>query len=92
MINNFSHKGLKKFFLSGDSAKIQKNHTKKLELILAKLNTSVQIADMDFPGADLHPLKGDKKEFWSVSVNGSWRVIFRFDREHAYDVDYLDYH
>jgi len=92
MINNFKHKGLQKFFLSGETAKIKKSHVKKLELILAKLNTSVQVTDMNFPGSNLHSLKGDKKGFWSVSVNGNWRVIFRFHNEHAYDVDYLDYH
>lgn len=47
---------------------------------------------MDFPGAGLHPLKGDKKEFWSVSISGNWRLIFRFENGHAYDVDYIDYH
>ena len=36
--------------------------------------------------------KGDKKDYWSVSVNGNWRVIFRFKNENAYDVDYIDYH
>ncbi|MGA3230617.1 MAG: type II toxin-antitoxin system RelE/ParE family toxin, partial [Candidatus Binatus sp.] len=30
--------------------------------------------------------------FWSVSVSGNWRVIFRFEDGEALDVDYLDYH
>lgn len=92
MIRNFKHKGLQIFFNSGNTAKIKRSHANKLKLILAKLNTSIHINDMDFPGSGLHPLKGEKKGFWSVSVNGNWRVIFRFEREDAYDVDYLDYH
>ena len=37
-------------------------------------------------------LGGDLEGFWSVWVNGNWRVIFRFDGEDAELVDYLDYH
>jgi toxin HigB-1 len=92
MINNFKHKGLEKFFLTGNTAKIKKTHAHKLSLILAKLHTSVHISDMNFPGAKLHPLKGNKKNFWSASVNGNWRVVFRLEEGQVYDVDYLDYH
>lgn len=49
-------------------------------------------ADMDLPGFRLHPLKGDLAGFWSVSVSGNWRIIFRFAAAHARDVDLVDYH
>ena len=88
----FKHKGLQSFFLDGNSAKIQQSHAKKLRLCLAKLNTAVSVLDMNFPGSGLHPLKGDLKKFWSVTVNGNWRLIFRFENENVYDVDYCDYH
>ena len=79
-------------FLDGKSAKIQSNHIKKLRLILAKLNTVTHVSDMNFPGSGLHQLKGNRKGFWAVSVSGNWRIIFRFENENAYDVNYLDYH
>ena len=47
---------------------------------------------MNLPGYRLHPLKGDLAGFWSVTVNGNWRVIFRFADGHATDVDLVDYH
>ena len=47
---------------------------------------------MDLPGFKLHPLKGNLKGFWAVSVSGNWRIIFRFEGGHAYDVDLGDYH
>jgi toxin HigB-1 len=47
---------------------------------------------MDMPGFRLHPLKGEMKGFWSVTVRANWRVIFRFANHDACDVDYLDYH
>ena len=47
---------------------------------------------MDLPGLRLHPLKGESKGFWAVTVSGNWRVIFRFEDNGAIDVDYVDYH
>jgi proteic killer suppression protein len=47
---------------------------------------------MNLPGLGLHSLKGSLKSFWSVSVSGNWRVIFRFENGNAADIDYLDYH
>ncbi len=48
--------------------------------------------DMDFPGLRLHPLTGNLIEFWSVSVSGNWRIVFRFEDNHVCDVDLVDYH
>lgn len=38
------------------------------------------------------PLKGDLKGFWSITITGNWRVIFRFEDGDAFDVDLVDYH
>ena len=50
------------------------------------------VADMDLPGFRLHPLKGELKGFWAVTVRANWRVIFHFADREASDVDYVDYH
>lgn len=92
MIMTFKHKGLQAFFLDGKRAKIKYSHINRLSMLLAKLNTAIHINDMNFPGSDLHLLKGEYEDFWSISINGNWRLIFRFNKENAYDVDYLDYH
>ncbi len=47
---------------------------------------------MNIPGFRLHPLKGRLPGCYAVSVSGNWRVTFRFEGNHAVDVDYLDYH
>jgi proteic killer suppression protein len=39
----------------------------------------------------LHPLTGDFKGFFSITVNGNWRIIFRFVENDVELVDYLDY-
>jgi proteic killer suppression protein len=59
---------------------------------LARLDASSAPEDMNLPGLGLHSLKGALKSFWSVSVSGNWRVIFRFENGNAADIDYLDYH
>ena len=92
MIATFKNKGLQALFLTGSSAKVHQNHVKKLRLVLAKLNTVTHVSDMNFPGSGLHQLSGEKEGFWAVSINGNWRLIFRFENENAYDIDYLDYH
>ena len=47
---------------------------------------------MDLPGFQLHPLKGELKDFWAVTVSANWRVVFRFAEGDALDVNYIDYH
>ncbi len=47
---------------------------------------------MGLPGYRLHPLKGRLAGYWSVTVSGNWRIVFRFEDSHAFDVDLVDYH
>lgn len=92
MIKTFRHKGVERFFQSGNKAGINANHARRLRLILGRLDASQKPSDMGLPGLGLHPLQGRYEGFWSVEVSGNWRVIFRFESKDAIDVDYLDYH
>ncbi len=92
MIKSFRHKGLSAFYSKGSKAGIQAKHADRLRLILARLDASREPQDMNLPGLRLHKLTGGLKDFWSVEVSGNWRVIFRFEGQDAFEVDYLDYH
>ncbi len=92
MIEGFRHKGLKKLFEEDDRRKIPAAHSDKIARILARLNESSKVHDMGLPGYRLHRLKGELEGFWSVSVSGNWRIIFRFENSSASDVDLIDYH
>jgi toxin HigB-1 len=92
MIKSFKHKGLEKFFESGNTRGIQASHSKKLRMQLAVLDTAQTIEDIDIPGYQLHSLKGSRKGIWSISVNGNWRVTFEFTDGNIYIVNYEDYH
>lgn len=63
-----------------------------LAAILRALRSAVSPQDLDMPGWRLHPLSGDRKDFWSVKVCWHWRIIFRFVDGDARDVDLVDYH
>ena len=92
MIQSFRQKGLRKLFESGGTAGIQRHHGMRLRMLLATLDTSQTIEDMNVPGFRLHPLKGSERGRWSVWVNGNWRLTFEFRDGHAYVLDYEDYH
>lgn len=93
MIKSFRHKGLEKFYRTGATTGIQPAHVSRLRRQLFALSKAKKPSDMRAPGWALHPLHGKESGAWSVSVNGNWRMTFRFDENgDAILVDYLDYH
>ena len=92
MIRSFRHKGLKRLYRDGDGSRVQPAHVERLKDILTRLDAAAKPQDMNLPGLRLHPLKGNRKRTWAVSVDGNTRVTFRFHGEDAVDVDYEDYH
>ncbi|MEY4762100.1 MAG: hypothetical protein RLZZ200_1956 [Pseudomonadota bacterium] len=92
MIKSLRHKGLEQFFRRGSKAGIQAQHATKLRLQLTALDAATKVSDLSAPGWRLHALSGYLKGFYSLTVNGNWRVVFRFVGEDVELVDYLDYH
>jgi len=92
MIKSFSHKGLELFFRTGKKTGIQAAHARRLQIMLTMLNVAKTPQAMNAPGFGLHALKGDLKGHWAMTVNGNWRMTFRFEDEDAILVDYQDYH
>lgn len=92
MIRSIRHKGLDRLYRDNDPRGVIAEHAEKLRDILARLDASSTAADMELPGFRLHPLKGELKGLWAVTVRANWQVIFRFADGDALDVDYVDYH
>ncbi|TWD43757.1 type II toxin-antitoxin system RelE/ParE family toxin [Pseudomonas sp. SJZ131] len=92
MIKSFRHKGLRGFYESGSTRGIRANHANRLSRMLQFMDRAVMPGDLDLPGWRLHPLKGELIDYWSLSVSGNWRIIFRFIGSDIELVDYLDYH
>lgn len=87
MIRSFRHRGLKRLYDQDDRRGLPPARVDKIARILARLDEADVPQKMNLPGFRLHPLAGDMKGFWAVSVSGNWRIVFRFEGGHAYDVD-----
>ena len=92
MIKSFKHKGLKKFFETGNKSGIQAKHERELRMQLTAIDTATIVDDIDLPGFRLHPLRGDRDGAWSITVNANWRITFEFVDGNAYILNYEDYH
>lgn len=92
MIKSFRHKGLKAFFDTGNKRGISPGLAARIGRRLDVLNAALQIDDINVHGFDLHRLKGERHEDWSISVSGNWRITFRFAKGDVYDINLEDYH
>jgi toxin HigB-1 len=92
MIKSFRHRGLQRLFERGDRSKVRADFVDEAERVLARLDAASGAADMAAPGFGLHALTGDRKDLWPIVISRNWRLIFRFDRGDAFDVDFVDYY
>jgi len=61
--------------------------------LLAILNAAERLDHISpLKSIGLHPLKGNRRGQWAITVNGPWRVCFRFKGSDAYEVEIVDYH
>jgi len=92
MIRSFKHRGLKRLYERGDRSGIRTDLLETAERILTVLDSAMTPQALDLPRYRLHPLKGDLKGLWSVTVRANWRIVFRFAGNAAFDVELTDYH
>ena len=92
MIKAFKHRGLKRLYERGDRSGIRPDLLDIVEDILARLDEADIPHAMNLPGYKLHPLKGDMKGLWSITVRANWRIVFRFEGNDVFDVELIDYH
>lgn len=60
---------------------------------LASLDAALSLADLSpLKSVGLHKLTGSRKGQWAMTVNGPWRICFRFEAGDAWDVEIVDYH
>ncbi len=71
MIESFRHKGLRLLFAGDDRSKVKADQAARIRLILAALNAAGRVEDMNQPTFRLHPLKGERKGFWAVTVRAN---------------------
>ena len=92
MIRSIRHKGLAALYHEDQTKGVQQAHIRRLRQILALLDSASTPEDMNAPGLRLHLLRGNLAGYYSVTVSGNWRVVFRWQEGDVLDVDYVDYH
>jgi toxin HigB-1 len=92
MIRSFRSKALRRFIEQGDASKLSVPNVRRVETILARLDTSFVPEDLNLPGYRFHGGKGKEKGRYAVDASGNWRITFAWDGRDAIDVDLEDYH
>ncbi len=91
----FRHKGLRQLYEDDNAKGVPPAMADKLRKLLFALETADNLDQVSrFPGWKLHPLKGERKGFWSLTVTGNWRLIFEYEAKTntASTIDLIDYH
>lgn len=92
MIETIKHKGLRRLYERNDSSGIRPDLVERLQKILSALEAANGPGDMALPLFRFHPLTGDRRGSYSVTVKANWRVTFRFHEGAVRDVNLEDYH
>ena len=93
MIKSIKHRGLKRFWETGNSSRLPPQFVNKIKTLLSVLDSAVNIDRINIRKGKLHQLTGDMKGYWAISVSRNWRIIFTIGEDnHIYDVDFVDYH
>lgn len=92
MILSFRHRGLKRLYELGDRSKLPADMVARIRILLAALDEAQDVEPLNRPSFRLHPLKGQRKKEWSITVRAIWRIVFRFEKGDAFAVDFVDYH
>jgi len=93
MIKSFADRNTQDLYISGKSTRIPPEIRERTKRKLEYIDLATSLDDLKVPlNNRLHPLKGDRKGQYSISVNDQWRICFRFFEGDAYDVELTDYH
>jgi toxin HigB-1 len=71
VIRSFKHRGLKRLYERDDRSGIRPDLVDTVQEILTVLDDAATPQELNLPGYRLHPLKGDLKGFWSVTVRAN---------------------
>ena len=92
MIKEFASKVLRKAFEDGNYRRINPQWRARVELLLDALDAAEKVEDLNLLTLGTHPLKGNRKGEWGMTVTKNWRITFRFEAGDADEVDLEDYH
>ena len=92
MIETIKHNGLRRLYEKNDRSGIRPDRVDKAQKILSALEATDGPGDMVLPLFRFHPLTGNRRGTYAVTIKANWRVTFTFRQGAACDVDLEDYH
>jgi proteic killer suppression protein len=92
-IAGFRHKDLERFWRRDEARGVARQHEAKLRAMLTAIEEAENVAELEtVPGWRLHPLKGNRKGVWSLTVTRNHRLTFRVEGSSVSEIDFEDYH
>jgi toxin HigB-1 len=92
MIRTWANSATRRFAEDGKSKFTGLDEEAAAELFAA-LNAATALDDLSpLKSVGLHKLTGDRKGQWAMTINGPWRLCFRFRDGDAWDVEIVNYH
>ncbi|PAV25030.1 plasmid maintenance system killer [Tamilnaduibacter salinus] len=93
MIKTFRDKRTQELFARGTAKRFPADVSRRASRKLEYVHLAKQVDDLKVPpGNRLHALSGDRGGQYAISINGQWRICFRFEDGDAFDVEVCDYH
>lgn len=92
VIVSFANRATERFAREGKS-KFSGLDVAKAMARLQVLHAAASLDDIPpLKSVGLHSLVGDRQSQWAMTINGPWRLVFRFHDGHAEQVEIVDYH
>ena len=93
MIRSWANSRSRRFYEEAKISKFRSLDINAADELLAILDAATSIKDLSpLKSVGLHKLSGDRAGQWAMTVNGPWRICFRFKNGNAYEVEIIDYH
>jgi toxin HigB-1 len=93
MIKSWQNRPSQRYYEEGKTSKFRGLDVDAADDLLASLDSAESLKDLNpLKSVRLHKLSGNRTVQWAMTVNGPWRICFRFKDGDAYDVEITDYH
>ncbi|MGB7136387.1 MAG: type II toxin-antitoxin system RelE/ParE family toxin [Acidobacteriaceae bacterium] len=92
MIRSFADEKTRELWLTGQSRKFR-NIASVATRRLQAVDFAARVEDLRIPSGNRpEKLRGDREGRYSIRINDQFRVCFRWDEGHAWEVEITDYH
>jgi proteic killer suppression protein len=92
MIKSWANRATQRFASGGKGAFSGMDEEAARDM-LAALDAALALRDLSpLKSVGLHKLRGGRRAQWAMTINGPWRLCFRFANGDAWDVEIVDYH